>query len=403
MPPRLLFCSYHCYCDPSSGAAVSTRDLFELLAARGWDCSVLSGPRLDMAQGGPVGELLQGQAGLRHRRGTAGDVAFTLHEYNGAGVPVGMFAPDPQHPTRPPTPHETRVFLTLLAQTCARFRPDVLLTYGGDAVARGIMAVARRHGLRVVFGLHNFAYHDADLFRPAHAILVPSQTARDHYRDKLGLDSVVLPGPWNWQRFLCKASDRRFVTFVNPLPAKGVFLFARVVEQLGRRPDIPFLVVEGRGAVEWLARCGLDLSNVQTVHVMRNTTDPRAFYRVSKLVVMPSLWWESFARVPVEAMLNGLPVLASRRGGLRESLAGSGLLFDVPDWLTEHTRVAPTAAEVAPWVAAIERLWDDPVFYEQESRRARDAALAWHPDRLLPRFEEFFSAVQRTPPGGKLS
>ncbi len=45
--PRLLFCSYHCYPDPSSGAALATRDLLELLAARGWACGVLSGPRLD--------------------------------------------------------------------------------------------------------------------------------------------------------------------------------------------------------------------------------------------------------------------------------------------------------------------------------------------------------------------
>ena len=42
--PRLLFCSYHSYLDPSSGAALSTRDLLELLAAHGWGCAVLSGP-----------------------------------------------------------------------------------------------------------------------------------------------------------------------------------------------------------------------------------------------------------------------------------------------------------------------------------------------------------------------
>ena len=31
--PRLLFCSYHCFIDPSSGAALATRDLLALLAA----------------------------------------------------------------------------------------------------------------------------------------------------------------------------------------------------------------------------------------------------------------------------------------------------------------------------------------------------------------------------------
>jgi hypothetical protein len=32
---RLLFASYRCYVGPSSGAAIATRDLLELLAPRG--------------------------------------------------------------------------------------------------------------------------------------------------------------------------------------------------------------------------------------------------------------------------------------------------------------------------------------------------------------------------------
>src|SRR5271166_1046722 len=34
----LLFSSIHCYLDPASGAALCTRELLELLAARGKDC-----------------------------------------------------------------------------------------------------------------------------------------------------------------------------------------------------------------------------------------------------------------------------------------------------------------------------------------------------------------------------
>jgi hypothetical protein len=39
---RLLFSSIHCYLDPSSGAALCTRELLELLAGRGMDCRVLT-------------------------------------------------------------------------------------------------------------------------------------------------------------------------------------------------------------------------------------------------------------------------------------------------------------------------------------------------------------------------
>src|SRR5437588_7312929 len=47
---RLLFASCHSYLDPSSGAALATRDILELLAARGVDCRVFSTGVLDFEQ-----------------------------------------------------------------------------------------------------------------------------------------------------------------------------------------------------------------------------------------------------------------------------------------------------------------------------------------------------------------
>jgi glycosyltransferase involved in cell wall biosynthesis len=114
---------------------------------------------------------------------------------------------------------------------------------------------------------------------------------------------------------------------------------------------------------------------------------------VSRLVLMPSLWWESFPWVAAEALINGIPVLASRRGGLPETLQEAGFPFDVPERYTPQTRLLPTAAEVAPWIETIFRLWDDVAFYHDEQRRCLAAAEAWRPERLLPRFEEFFARL----------
>ena len=47
---HLLFASIHCYHDPSSGAALCTRELLELLAARGMDWRVLTTGILDPEQ-----------------------------------------------------------------------------------------------------------------------------------------------------------------------------------------------------------------------------------------------------------------------------------------------------------------------------------------------------------------
>jgi len=59
--PRLLFCSYHSYLDPSSGAAQSTRDLLEMLAGHGWKCAVLSGPEIDLGKKASFENILRAE------------------------------------------------------------------------------------------------------------------------------------------------------------------------------------------------------------------------------------------------------------------------------------------------------------------------------------------------------
>ena len=108
---------------------------------------------------------------------------------------------------------------------------------------------------------------------------------------------------------------------------------------------------------------------------------------------MPSLWNESFGRVAAEAMLNGIPVLASNRGALPETIGDAGYLFDIPARYTPETRELPTPEEVEPWVETIIRLWDDPTEYDPRSQAARAHAQQWHPTRLAPIYRDFFSSV----------
>ena len=72
-------------------------------------------------------------------------------------------------------------------------------------------------------------------------------------------------------------------------------------------------------------------------------------------------------------MANGIPVLASTRGALPETLGDAGFLFDVPARYTPESGMVLTTEEVEPWVETIIRLWDDAAFYGQWSDRARAA------------------------------
>jgi glycosyltransferase involved in cell wall biosynthesis len=400
--PRLLFSSFHCYWDPSSGAALCTRELLELLAGQNWSCRVFCGPGLDFEQGPSLEEFLTSQQiAFEQRQTTAGATPLSVFHFRHGGVGVQIYQGPAGRPSQAATPEDCVCFLALYEQVLERFQPDVLLTYGGDGIAQQIMKQAKRRGIPVVFALHNFAYKGAELFRPVDAILVPSRFAQAHYRRTLGLRSTAIPGPWDWRRVRCPEISPRYVTLINPHPDKGVFVFARIAAELARRrPDIPLLVVEGRGKAGWLQRTGLDLAALGNIFVMANTPDPRHFYQVSKIVLMPSLWWESFPRVAAESLINGIPVLGSNRGGLPETLSEAGFLFDIPESYTPQTRLVPKAEEVAPWIETILRLWDDADFYQQERRRCLAAAEAWRSERLLPCFEEFFCRTIGCPGSG---
>src|SRR5262249_48889641 len=152
----------------------------------------------------------------------------------------------------------------------------------------------RAQGVAVVFALHNFGYTNARPFTTVDAVIVPSPFAADHYRRTLGLDCKVLSNIVDLGRVRAETHSPRYLTFVTPSHEKGVYAFARIADELGRRrPDIPILVVEGRGTERTLVDCGIDLRVHGNVNLMANTPDPRHFWGVTRVCLMPSLWRES--------------------------------------------------------------------------------------------------------------
>ncbi len=218
-------------------------------------------------------------------------------------------------------------------------------------------------------------------------------------------DANKLPSPRPWvhgARPLPSTGEgrlaRQYATFINPQSTKGLYVFARIAEQLAaRRPDIPLLVMAGRSRAGWQQETGIDLSRLPNLTIRPSVRNPREFYAITKLLLMPSLWNESFGLVAAEAMLNGIPVLASNRGALPETIGDAGFLFDIPAKYTPETREVPTAEEVEPWVETIIRLWDDAAEYERWSRAARERAQQWHPDRLAPIYRDFFASITHQP------
>lgn len=394
---RLLFASIHGYIDPSSGAAWASRDVLELMAARGVECRAISAGLLSYEREMSVEEILK-PLGVPIRKAApmAGMYPADALEFDLGGVGVTLVPTASSQAERFVEPAEMNGFLARTASLIDEFRPQVMLTYGGHSASLALMKLARSRDVPVVFHLHNLAYPSRSTFDHATAILVPSEYCRRHYLQQLSLESTVIPSPLIPERMVAPVRDPKYVTFINPQLSKGAAVVARIAVELhNRRPEIPLLIVEGRGAADALKAVRLDLSELRNLNRLPNLPNPRAIYRLSRMLLVPSLVRETFGRVAAEGLANGIPVLASDRGALPETLGDAGFVFTLPGRCTPQSVEAPTAHEVAPWVATIERLWDDPAWEAAHQARASVESRRWDPDLVADRYLSFFNANGR--------
>lgn len=176
-----------------------------------------------------------------------------------------------------------------------------------------------------------------------------SHFTADRSRQRFGVDCTVLPPLVRPHRYRCQTT-RQTVTFINPVPVKGAEIAFALA---ARRPDIPFRFVEGwrigRSGNAARRRRAAALPNVAW---QRAAQDMRSIYSATRILLVPSIWEESWGRVVTEAQFSGIPVLASQRGGLPESVGPGGVLVD-PD------------GPMDDWLAALSMLWDQSDVYDR--------------------------------------
>ena len=124
----------------------------------------------------------------------------------------------------------------------------------------------------------------------------------------------------------------------------------------------------------------------------------------TKVALVPSLWAEARSRVILEAMVRGIPVMASQVGGLSEAKLGVDYLLPVNPVVRYRATVdhlmVPSAEippqDVAPWLAALERLVTDRAHYEEISKRSAEAARAYADGLSAAAFESYLEKVLRS-------
>jgi glycosyltransferase involved in cell wall biosynthesis len=179
---------------------------------------------------------------------------------------------------------------------------------------------------------------NTDRFQPDHA-------ARPALRNQYGAENAFV-----------------VATVAHLIPAKGVDVVCRAMVEL---PEDAVLWVVGTGGEEGsLRRLCLELGIEGRVVFLGQKARVEPFLQAADCFVCPSLWAEAAGLTNLEAQASGLPVVASRIGGIPEYVeeGQTGLLFPPGD----HHALA----------VCLRQLHDNPGFSRQLGRQARFAAVA---------------------------
>jgi hypothetical protein len=217
------------------------------------------------------------------------------------------------------------------------------------------------------------------LVRRCAGILTVSRFMADTIRRWGGMEASVVYSPvYGTGPFRRLASfDRGFVTLVNPSAIKGISI---LVELARRLPDVAFAAVPTWSTTE--ADRAL-LGTLPNVMLLPPVEDLDELFGRTRALLVPSLWGEAFGQIVVEAMLRGVPVLASDYGALPEAKLGVDFVLPVRPIeryeARQDERLLPVPVvpeqDAGPWEEALRRLLTDRPFYERlaaESARAAD-------------------------------
>ena len=294
-----------------------------------------------------------------------------------------------------------------MAKTLADDRPDVVHVHNlYPLISPSVLVACRRAGVPVVMTNHNYMLtcpvvnhlhkgqvcekclggpqvlvRAAELPREPAESLAYADAARHRRKMRFFRNDVAIQIVFSdfakrrlLERGVCRGANGRLAEHgrtgprevrreganMRPFPAdeagKGVDV---LLEAAARLPQIPFRLAGDGPALETLRaaarQCDIHQSRLAPLKW-------RPFIRLARFLVVPSKWFEGCPLVVSEAMSHGLPVIASRIGGLPEFVEDgvTGLLFEPGN-----------AVELAD---KIRTLWEDPGFVRAMGRAGRQKA-----------------------------
>ena len=390
---RLLMTMNLPYTRVHGGANRSNRCLAQELAALGHQVCVVV-PALATPSSITYAQFIQNLGSEVEYTNIDGGVRFTLH-----GVEVHAVA----------EPSRLRHVLTQRIQV---FQPDWTLVSSEDPSQNLLSAALAVHSGQVIYLAHTpqmLPFGPASLYpgqartkllAQTSAIVTISHYMADYVKKWAGFETFTNHPPHYGQKTFPNFGtfDHGFVLMMNASTIKGFTIFQALAREF---PQVPFAALRGYATTQHELEAIAAQPNITLLPNQANMDD---IFRDTRILLMPSLWIEGFGMATVDAMLRGIPVMASNCGGLVEAKLGIDYILRVrpieqfEDRLDESLLPRPIVPiqEIGPWRTGLNRLLSDRAEYMRLSGTSRQAARNFVSTLSVKPFVKFLETLSTT-------